>query len=208
MVLFLVAAVATGVLAFTYKITAPEIAAGEQQEKANALATIFFNGYKKVESKTIELDGVTIEYYEVFLQDNEKTPAYYALSGRGLGYNKSAPIELLVGFSRASSAEGKNNLICYGWKVIKSQETPGLGENAKQQKAAFTWWELLSGQRPAPTADMRTDFQKQFAGKTPTEMVVKKNIDIITGATYSTDGIVEAIKNAGATLQKILEPEK
>lgn len=214
-VLLLVAGIAAGVLAATYQVTAPEIAAGEKREKANALRSIFFNGYAREELKTAAVNGAAVEYFAVYLHAGDSVPDYYALSGKGLGYNKSVPIELLVGFVNPAKKDvplpggekyNAAGTICAGWKVVKSQETPGLGENAKQEQAAFTWWEFITGNRPPAAADRRTAFQKQFAGKVPAAMEAKKNIDIITGATYSTQGIVSAIQDAESKLAAVLKP--
>jgi Na+-translocating ferredoxin:NAD+ oxidoreductase RnfG subunit len=205
-VLLIVAAAATAALAATYRATAPAIAVGEARAQENALGEIFFAGFDRAE----KLTGAAGEYYAIYLRAGDTEPDYFAALGKGLGYNKSTPIELLVGFVNphkrgvelpggekyAVTADNGAALICAGWKVVKSQETPGLGENAKAQRAPFTWWQLLTGNRPEASRDRRTAFQQQFAGKVASEMVVKKNIDIITGATYSTNGIVAAINDA------------
>ncbi len=209
LILAFVAAIASGALALTYAKTKPAIIAAEKQEEENALKTVFFNGFEKVEP--VEKDGG--KYYKVFIKGDNSEPSYYAVTGAGIGYNKSSPIELLVGFVNPSKTgvklpDGtdvtKKGFVCAGWKVIKSQETPGLGENAKNTKPAFTWLGKITGKADDNSPDRRTAFQKQFSDKLPQDMEVKKNIAVITGATYSTIGIIDAVQDAEKKLEKML----
>ena len=208
-ILAFVAAVASGALALTYSKTKPAIAAAEKQEEAAALKTVFFNGFKNIEQ--VEKDGG--KYYKVFIKGDTDEPSYYAVTGAGIGYNKSSPIELLVGFVNPQKAGVKlpdgsvvaeKGFVCAGWKVIKSQETPGLGENAKNTKPAFTWLGKIMGKPDDTSLDRRTSFQQQFSNKLPQDMVAKKTIEVITGATYSTEGIISAVKHAQQKLEKML----
>lgn len=209
-ILALVAAIASGALALTYATTKPAIAAAEKKEEEAALKTVFFNGFARVEP--VEKAGG--KYYKVFLEgDTAAEPAYYAVTGSGIGYNKSSPIELLVGFTNPARSGIKlpdgtgvtrKGFVCIGWKVIKSQETPGLGENAKNTKPAFTWLGKLTGKPDDTSPDRRTAFQKQFSDMLPQDMEAKKSIEVITGATYTTKGIIEAVQNAQKKLEKML----
>lgn len=212
-VLLAVAAVATGILAATHQLTAPAIAEGAKQESAKALKGIFFDGFARAEPRTATVGGETVEYYAVFTRAADQEPDFYALAGKGLGYNKSVPVELLVGFANPAKKDvilpGKEKypagkLVCAGWKVVKSQETPGLGENARQEQADFTWWDFLTDGCSEPLSDRRTPFQRQFAGREPGTLVVKTNVDIITGATFTTNAVVDAVKDAAGKLEKIL----
>lgn len=208
-ILGLVAAVASGALALTYATTKPAIAAAEKKEEEAALKTVFFNGFAKVEP--VEKDGG--KYYKVFLEGDSSEPSYYAVTGSGIGYNKSSPIELLVGFTNPNKTGIKlpdgtevkqKGFVCVGWKVIKSQETPGLGENAKNTKPAFTWLGKITGKPDDTSPDRRTAFQKQFSDMLPQDMVAKKSIEVITGATYTTKGIISAVQDAQEKLKKML----
>ncbi len=213
-ILGFVAAIASGALALTYAQTKPAISAAELKEEKDALKTVFFTGFEKVEP----VDDGTSKYYKVYMKgDSEDKPSYYAVTGQGIGYNKSSPIELLVGFTNPEKSgvklpDGtevtKKGYVCVGWKVIKSQETPGLGENAKNTKPAFTWLGKLMGKPNDTSPDKRTDFQKQFENKKPEDMVAKKNIQVMTGATYSTIGIIDAVKDAEKGLDKSLHSKK
>lgn len=209
-VLLLVAALSTGLLAVTNQATAPAIAAGAQKEKQAALKGIFFKGFARAEARRGAGGG---EYFAVFQNDGDPVPDFFALVGKGAGYNKSVPIELLVGFANPAKPGvvlpggekyRAGALVCAGWKVVKSQETPGLGENARLERPPFTWWQRLTGDAPPPDPDRRTAFQKQFAGREPATLEAKKTVDVITGATFTTNGVIAAIQDAAATLQKEL----
>lgn len=209
LVLALVAGLASGVLAATYQFTAPEIKKAKEEEKGKALGAVFFNGFERSEEVKKETASGTVEYFKVYVKGDTTEPSYFATTGKGIGYNKSVPIELLVGFENPAKAAAKadpekDGLVCYNWKVLLSVETPGLGENAKDTKPTFTLAGKLSGQADDTSADRRTDFQRQFSGKPAQTMEVKKNIDIITGSTYSTIGITNAVKDADKRLREAL----
>ncbi len=208
-VLGLVGAISAGALALTYTVTKPQIQKQEAEVRKNALKKVFFRiDFTKAHMEDLP-DGCTA----IFLPEiSEAVPAYYAAPGAGIGYNTAVPIELLVGFTNPACKDlpeqnGKNGSVCVGWKVIKSEETPGLGENAKNEEPPFTIAEVVTGNAKPAGPDRRTAFQKQFEGKLPAEMEAKKTIDTITAATYSTVGIINAVKDAEATLQAALEKQ-
>lgn len=210
LILAFVAAIASGALALTYATTKPAIVAAEKKEEEAALKTVFFAGFDKVE--TVTEQGV--KYYKIYTDTKSDQPQYYGITGSGIGYNKSSPIELLVGFTNPQlkdltlpdgSPVDKKGFVCVGWKVIKSQETPGLGENAKNTKPTFTWLGKIMGKKDDTSPDRRTAFQKQFSDMLPQDMVVKKTIEVMTGATYSTEGIIAAVQNAQVKLEKALK---
>ena len=158
--------------------------------------------------------------------DTGAAPPYYAAEGKGYGYNASVPIQLLVGFCNpevasaslldgyvgAAHAQARDKspdtaYLIVGWKVVKSEETPGLGEKIKDQKPAFTWSEVLTGKAGEPGPDRRTVFHRQFAGRTPAELRLRKDggpIDGLTSATFTTVGIIKAIEDARSALQAAL----
>lgn len=194
-VLAVVSCLAAGALAVTFTTTQTKIAEQEKAVRLKALGDIFLDGF----AKTQELDAKTIAVYK---QAADEKPAYYAVTGEGIGYNTGVPITLLVGFTNPA---GDAEPTIVGWKVVKSEETPGLGEKAKESRAPYTWLDKLTGQAGAPDKDRRTAFQKQFGGLSPSQLKLKKEggqIDAITAATYSTVGIMKAIKDAAANLKQ------
>lgn len=217
LVLAFVAAVAAGALAMTYDYTKEEINQQEQVAKVEALKKVFFN-LETVDARPVEsAPGVSA----IYLAKDDPQPAFYAAEGQGIGYNASVPIRLLVGFTAPTAdapellkpyvaadnlpATGSKGLYIVGWRVVKSEETPGLGEKAKEEKAPFTFAQLVQGTAEDAGSDWRTAFHRQFAGLSADAVKLKKNggtIDVITAATYSTAGIVAAIRDAAANVQK------
>ncbi len=209
LILAFVSALAAGILALTFQATKPRIQKADEEAKVKALSGVFFNGFERSEEAKVKTESGEVEFFKVYVKGDTTEPSYFATSGKGIGYNKSVPIELLVGFENPARAVKKGNdaaegLICYNWKVVGSAETPGLGENARDSKPSFTIAGKLSGQPDDTSVDRRTDFQRQFSGKPAQTLEVKKNIDIITGATYSTVGIANAVKDADKRLREAL----
>lgn len=208
LVLAFVSAIAAGILALTYRKTEPAIITAQEQEQKQALGDVFFEGFQKSEEVSTQTSDGNVRYYKVYVKGDTTEPSFYALTGKAIGYNKSVPIELLVGFRNPAKNAGKidpaKGLICYNWRVVNSAETPGLGENAKDSKPSFTILGKLSGEPDDTGSDRRTKFQRQFSDKSAQELVVKKNIDIITGSTYTTAGIVNAVKDADRRLRMAL----
>jgi RnfABCDGE-type electron transport complex G subunit len=209
-VLAIVASVSGIALQFTYSQTKKAIEEQGKSAQVKALRDIFIEGYGEVE----DVKGNGIEYKKVW-KGNKKTgkPDYYAITGEGVGYNTGSPIVLLVGFAN-SEKEKSGKRILVGWKAIKSEETPGLGEKIKDKAAPYTLAEKANGAEEKEINDMRTAFQKQFYNPKEnkeyisSELKLKKdggNIEVITGATYTTKGVLAAIKDADARLSDALK---
>ncbi len=219
LVLALVAGIASAALALTYGYTKPAIEKQEEKQREAALGAIFFDCYEnaRIEAKTVETGGGTSEYFRVWRDKNATgAPAYYAVGGRGIGYNAGVPIELLVGFTNPDRPDvplpgGKKaqqpGFVCVGWQVIKSEETPGLGEVIKDKKPPWSWSEKLTGNVPPADPDTRTPKQKQFAGLLPQDMKAKETIDVFTSATYTTKGVIAAIRDAEKNLERALKAQ-
>lgn len=83
------------------------------------------------------------------------------------------PIEMMVGYD---PSEGK----IIGLEILSMQETPGLGSKIDEP-----------------------DFKDQFLGKSVEDaFVVKQDVEIITGATVSSEAVSKGIKE---TLDKVIE---
>ncbi len=210
LVIGLVAAISGATLFATYEGTKKDIAKQELLAKKNALSKIFLDGYGAIED--IEVGKITVT--KVWKSD-EKTgkPNFYVTTGNGIGYNSAVPIKLLVGFTADKNATEHGRMLV-GWSVIKSEETPGLGEKAKESAAPYTIIGKLTGKAGTPSKDNRTSFQKQFYNPTEdktyaaSELKVKKDggtIDIITGATFSTRGIIAAIQDASRKIDEVVD---
>jgi Na+-translocating ferredoxin:NAD+ oxidoreductase subunit G len=201
--LAVVAVIAAGALALTYGATKERIAGQEAAVQERALETIFLDGFARTE--TI---GETVR--AVYAEDESQTPRWYAATGKGIGYNTGVPITVLVGFANPRAAEAEEATIV-GWRVINSEETPGLGEKAKESEPAYTLLELATGSAKPAGKDRATAFQKQFRGRTPEELKLARDggpIDVITAATYTTLGIIEAIRDAKKNLDAAIRDSK
>lgn len=76
------------------------------------------------------------------------------------------PIEMLVGIDEKGRVSGV--------KILNQRETPGLGANI-----------------------VKPEFLKQFVGKSVSDpLIPKKDIDAITGATISSRGVCEGVREA------------
>ncbi len=213
-----ISALAAGALALTYDKTRTRIQAQQQEIEKKALGSIFSQGFAAAKPQKITIDGKEINYYAIYRNQNDKLPSYFATVGKGIGYNTSVPVQLLVGFTNPAARDipeqaGKQGLVIVGWKVIKSEETPGLGERIKDTKPAATWLEGGPFAKSKPGFDSRTHFQKQFAGCTEKDLVLKKDgkadgLDAITAATITSRGIVAALQHALKNIKAATAPEK
>lgn len=220
--LAITAGVAAGLLAGTYNTTKPLIDQREVEDQAKALQNVFFlqteGGQFSLRSEKITPDGVVQALYA---QGQDK-PAYYAVQGKAIGFNSSVPISMIVGFTGPAGAPAdllkgyvedaklptaKDGAYIVGFSIVNSEETPGLGEKAKDKRAPYTWAQALSGSKPAPNPDSSTDFQRQFRGRLASNITLKKNggdLDAITASTITSNGVVSAIRDASQKLELAL----
>jgi Na+-translocating ferredoxin:NAD+ oxidoreductase RnfG subunit len=216
LVLGLVTALSGLALYATFKGTAEARREQDEASRARSLASVFVDGYGKAESATLNGNPLMKVWTDA---SGTGEPDYYALEGEGLGYNSGVPIRLMVGFTNPRKEPRpfpeKDGPVLVGWSVTRSEETPGLGEKIKDRAAPYTLLGKVSGKPDAPPeSDPRTAFQKQFhdpdagAVYTADEVSTSKAggpIDVITGATYTTNGVVEAIHDAAGRLETVLE---
>ena len=220
--LALVSGLAAGLLSFTNAVTSERISRQEQEAKNRALNSIFFlhrqNG--RLTLQTREINDQIVALYD---EKNPDQPVFYAVIGSGIGYNASVPVEVLVGFTnpqlkaaellagyvekdRLPSARARG-LYIVGFTVVKSEETPGLGEKIRDNRPAFSFAQLLTGTRPPANPDRATAFQAQFRGRVSQDLKLRKNggeLDAITAATITTNALVSAMQDAAFRLQKSL----
>jgi len=160
----------------------PIIVANESKERAKAA--------KAIVPAADKAEELTVEWTMPDKQDPAKTVHHQAVTYRvvdasgkliawavpaqGKGYSSTEPVKLLV----AVTADGKRII---DYKVISSQETPGLGDKIT-----------------------RKEFRKRFEGKSPAEPLkaAKKSgglapneVQAITGATISSQAVCSIIYN-------------
>lgn len=182
---FVTASLLTGV----YFLTRPKILEQKAQEQAQAL--------KKVmpEAEYFEpviQDGETL-YFRAYLAEDKKKLLGYAFRAQAQGY--SSVIETMGGVN----LEGKIT----GIKILAQNETPGLGARINEVLAKKTLWqaikELFTSQQKGPQIADQPWFCVQFKEKKVKDLIVKKsptekNIQAITGATISSEGVTNSVR--------------
>lgn len=173
-ILFLITAIAAGILAFANANTEGKIAELEAQASNEARKSVFEEAESFEEIDKAKLDELTkknpdvLEVYEAL--DGSSSLVGYVIKTSTGGY--AGPVEVVTGVS----ADGGIT----GMKVVKNTETPGLG--------------TLAAEEP---------FQAQFAGKSvETELEVVKSgagdsqIQALTGATITSKAVTKGVNSA------------
>ncbi len=106
-----------------------------------------------------------IEYFEAY---KDKTLMGYCVRVVGNGYG---------GYIRMLAGVDLNGVI-KGVEILEQYETPGLGAKIDETKPG----------------EKDPWFLRQFKGKHASSVIVKKNIDVITGATISSKAVTDAVR--------------
>ncbi|MBQ3151287.1 MAG: RnfABCDGE type electron transport complex subunit G [Clostridia bacterium] len=166
--LFCICLVAALLLGLTNSVTTEKIAliAVETENKARASVFPDANGFS--ENKSVTLDGAEYSYNEAF--DADGNVIGYTFSTKSKGYG--GDVAIMTGVN----ADGTINAI----EVLDvSNETPGLGSNAKKDS-----------------------FKDQFSGMSgiigvsTASKKAANSIDALTGATYTSNGVTNAVNLA------------
>jgi len=163
--------VAAGVImAVTYKYTYPVRFQAEKQEKEEALKEMAPTATDPI--KPAGTWTVNNKPYEYYQANAGGRPVAYIASTAGKGY--SSYIQMLVSVSPDMKISDV--------KVLDMNETPGLGDQVLEKS-----------------------FLDQFKGKGLSQIVLikgetKENIQAISGATYSSRGVTNGVKDAVQTL--------
>lgn len=158
--LMIMCAVAAAALSGTYIITSPIIAGHKTEQLNQSLKEVLPSaGEFKLSSKKI--DGREISYY-LGSKNNKRAGVVIPVSKNGY----AGPIDMLVGIDT-------NNKVT-GVRILKMQETPGLGLKASGPK-----------------------FISQFINKTISDKLkAKLDIQAITGATITSQAVCEGVRAA------------
>ena len=178
-----VSSLAALILGYTYELTAEPIrlaqAAQEQQAISAIIGTDFDNNPYQDKILIPSADKKSkLEFYPARRDGRIKAFAIKTFSNKAFG----GKLELIAGF-------GINGKIL-GYKVVNSQETPGLG--TKVSEADFA--EQFRGLRPqSPAFNVRQD-----GGE----------IDAVTSATISSRAVIDAIRKAYNAYRKLSSGDK
>ena len=165
--LFIVCLVAAIALGFTYSAVEKRISAQEAKRKADAAANVF-STINAQPQEDPELTASLLGKYHDLISVFKGLDA----SGNTIGY---AFVLKSKGYNFITMAVGVDmNGQVTGIKVVTNEETPGLGAVAAEN----------------PT------FLDQFTGKGPQPLVLKKDIDAVSSATYTSRGITNGVNMA------------
>jgi electron transport complex protein RnfG len=165
--LFIVCLVAAVALGFTYSAVEKRIAAQEEKQKANAALDVFSSLNAEPEQDPETLAS---------LQGN-----FPDLIGvfKGIGPNGDT-----AGYAFVLKSKGYNFITMAvgvdtsgkvtGIKVVTNDETPGLG--------------AVAAENP--------DFLNQFIGKGPDQLMLKRDVDAVSSATFTSRGITNGVNMA------------
>lgn len=170
-VMLFVACGAAALLAWVYQVTKGPIQQAQNAKELQAIADVtegeFDNDPFEEKAYISTPDNKQqLILYPARKDGNINAVAIKTTSNKGFG----GQLDLIVGFFLDGSISG--------FKVINSNETPGLGSKVNEKR-----------------------FQEQFFGVIPQKDVFKVRqdggeIDAVTGATISSRAVIEAIQNA------------
>ena len=167
-----IALVAAAALATLNAVTAEPIAAAQKAKVENAISAVL-PAFDRLDDQTVNGNICHVAYNEA---GEMVGAAIEAGNDKGFGGH----LQLMVGFD----AEGA----VYGYQILETHETPGLGAKADQ------WFQK--------------DGKGSVIGKNPTEsnLTVKKDggdVDAISGSTITSRAFLGVIADAYTTFQQI-----
>lgn len=212
----LIAALASGLLAFVYEKTKEPIAQAQEKETVDALKAVLPDNAKvDLNQKCIvkAADGRKITFYAGKVNSEILAVAGQGLSSQGTGY--AEPITVMVGLkpdgtvrttytSKKNSSEYLNSAVI----VTKQNETPGLGTVVCNRSRNKTVFDIIEGKTFDPDKLPPNPILDQFADKKAEKKdlwMVKKDggeFDYISGATISSRAVVSGVWNVSSTYLK------
>ena len=179
LVLTLIAVIAAGLLAYVAESTQPRIRENARRELRQGISDV--------------LPGIK-DYKEIF--KDEKSEIYagrndhgeivgYAIVRTGAGF--SDRIKLIFGVSEDLSK-------IYSLRILEQKETPGLGAKITDESTFLRFWHNRSATQPI-----------RYAKPPRSEAELKENeVNAITGATISSQAIVETVNRALVDARRII----
>ena len=170
----IIAMLTGAILVAANEATKPGIAAAEQQDLQNSLVQVLPEGFAsndllKDTIRIAGIDGSPLTIYRTRSQAGPINGAVFQVSGRGY----AGDIVVLM------SVDSKGSML--GARVIKHQETPGLGDKIETSKSR--WIHEFEG--------------KSLDSPEPARWAVKKDggaFDQFAGATITPRAVVKAVK--------------
>jgi electron transport complex protein RnfG len=176
-------------LSGVYFLTRPKILQQKQKAQEEAL--------KEVVPSAEYFEPITednkVIYFKAYASSDKRKLLGYAFKTEAQGY--SSTIEAMAGMD----TKGKIS----GIKILAQNETPGLGAKINEVLVAKTLWqaigEYFSSEKRKDQISAEPWFCAQFKGKNIEDLVVvktqtDKNIQAITGATISSEGLTDSVR--------------
>ncbi len=209
LVLFLITGICGGILGYLFNVTRGPIAEAEKAKTTKSLTEIF--GDKAEVGEPVDVpaaaDGSTpaFTYYKVKTVENGTEKVWYATIGSSdKCYTSSVPIQIMVG--------ADETLTLRRIAVVKSSETPGLGEAIKDVEKSFFLTDIFRGKKQedkGPDYDKRK-WLKQFNNLPKDGLELKKDggaIDAVAGATITSRAVIYAVEQALERIQLAIAHE-
>lgn len=176
LILFLITSISALLLAFVNEKTAPLIAQNSEKKTQEALKGVMSlaEEFEEIDI-AFEADGCTIDkVYKAKSADGSVIGVCSIIEAKGYD----------VGLKSAVGVDSSGKVT--GVEIISHKETPGLGANAEKE-----------------------DFRSQYIGKSGNISVVKADaseseINAISGATMTSNGITRAVNGAIEIAEKII----
>lgn len=183
----LIAALTGFALAIVYQITKPVIEAQDLKALQQGLEEIFPGDYEFVKlEKPIPTTDQSVQIVASYLVKDKSTQKTVGMVADVVVPGSQAPIEMLVGV--------KSNGDVSGVRIIKMNETAGLGANAEN---------------PTYYVDKKNKitFLGQFINKNvlKDKLIPKQDITAITGATITSRAVSTGVKVAGEAIVSYLK---
>lgn len=178
-----IALVVAALLGLTNQLTAPNIAATNKEKTEQALAKVVssqdvvFEAVEEIPEEAVEAatanGGKLTEAYLVKIAGEDAGYAFKIVAGGSQG-----DIQMIVGVD--------TDLAVTGVSVVKHSETSGIGSKVMDNQPASSGVNVLD----------------QFVGKSGAgSLVVKGNIDAVSGATVSSKGVTKGVNAALAAAE-------
>ena len=183
----LIAAITGFALAIVYQITKPIIEAQDLKALQQGLSEIFPGDYEFVKlDKPISSADPSVQIAESYLVKDKSTQKNVGMVARVVVPGSQAPIEMLVGIKSDGTVSGV--------KILKLNETAGLGANADNPKYYVDKKNKIT-------------FLGQFIGKNveKDKLIPKEDIIAMSGATITSRAISTGVKVAGQAIVSYLK---
>jgi len=183
----LIAAITGFALAVVYQITKPIIEAQDLKALQQGLSEIFPGDYEFVKlDKPISSGDPSVQITESYLVKDKSTQKNVGMVARVVVPGSQAPIEMLVGIKSDGTVSGV--------KILKLNETAGLGANADNPKYYVDKKNKIT-------------FLGQFIGKNveKDKLIPKEDIIAMSGATITSRAISTGVKVAGQAIVSYLK---